>query len=63
MGKILTRITTETPIIQAGLLHDVIEDVQNGRKLLEEKYPQEIIDLVNSVSEQDKSLSWKERKI
>ncbi len=63
VGKILSRITTETPIIQAWLLHDVIEDVQNGRALLEEKYPQEVISLVNSVSEQDKSLSWKERKI
>ena len=46
-----------------ALLHDVIEDVKNGRTLLERNYPREIIDLVDSVSEQNKSLPRKERKI
>jgi (p)ppGpp synthase/HD superfamily hydrolase len=39
----------------------VIEDVENGREKIKQ-YPQEIIDLVDSVTEQDKSLPWQERK-
>lgn len=61
--KILSRVTQEIPVIEAWLLHDVIEDVKNGRTLLERNYPREIIDLVDSVSEQNKSLPRKERKI
>gem|GEM_PF-2050319 len=45
------------------MLHDVKEDVENGEELLKEKYPSEIVTLVNDVSEQDKSLPRKERKI
>ena len=61
VAKIISRITNETHLIQAALLHDVIEDVENWRGLIQ-KYPKEVVDLVESVTEQDKSLSWKERK-
>jgi (p)ppGpp synthase/HD superfamily hydrolase len=43
-------------------MHDVIEDVKNGEEKLYNKYDLELIELVKSVSEEDKSLSWHERK-
>lgn len=63
VAKIISRITTDKNLIIAWLLHDVKEDVENGEELLKEKYPSEIVTLVNDVSEQDKSLPRKERKI
>jgi len=53
----------------AGLLHDVIEDVENDeertkvRTEIEEKFGKEVLQYVEEVTEQDKSLPWKERKL
>lgn len=52
----------------AGLLHDVIEDAKNDeqrveyRKEINEKFGQEVLEVVEGVTEQDKSLPWKKRK-
>ncbi|OGJ67520.1 hypothetical protein A2947_02360 [Candidatus Peribacteria bacterium RIFCSPLOWO2_01_FULL_54_110] len=52
----------------AGLLHDVIEDAENDtqrtayRKEIGEKFGKEVLEIVEGVTEQDKSLPWKERK-
>lgn len=62
VAKIISRNYSNKEIIEAWLLHDVIEDVPNWRKIMQ-KYPEEIYNLVDSVTEQDKSLSRKERKI
>lgn len=61
VAKIISRNFSDKEIIEAWLLHDVIEDVQNWRSIMQ-KYPNEIYELVDSVTEQDKSLSRKERK-
>ncbi|OGJ64504.1 hypothetical protein A3C37_01845 [Candidatus Peribacteria bacterium RIFCSPHIGHO2_02_FULL_53_20] len=53
----------------AGLLHDVIEDAEDDskrakyRKEIEEKFGREVLEIVEGVTEQDKSLPWKERKM
>ncbi len=52
----------------AGLLHDVIEDAEDDskrseyRKEIEEKFGKDVLEIVEGVTEQDKSLPWKERK-
>ncbi len=51
----------------AGLLHDVIEDVPEDQKgpLREEiklTFGEAVLDIVEGVTEQDKTLPWKERK-
>lgn len=61
VAKIISRVSNDNNLIRAWLLHDVIEDVKNGRELMQ-SYPIEILNLVDSVTEQDKSLSWQERK-
>ncbi len=51
----------------AGLLHDVIEDVPEEDKSkyrleIEQKFGSKVLEIVEGVTEQDKSLPWKERK-
>src|SRR3989338_3466763 len=52
----------------AGLLHDVIEDAEDDskrsdyRKEIKEKFGKDVLEIVEGVTEQDKSLSWKVRK-
>src|SRR3990167_10525999 len=52
----------------AGLLHDVIEDAENDaaraeyRKEIREKFGAGVLEIVEGVTEQDKSLPWKTRK-
>lgn len=51
----------------AGLLHDVLEDVPDKEKgkyriEIEQKFGPKVLEIVEGVTEQDKSLSWKERK-
>ncbi len=50
----------------AGILHDTIEDSTLEKKvtfeMLEERFGTNIAELVSSVSEKNKELSWEERK-
>ncbi|TSC58548.1 MAG: metal dependent phosphohydrolase [Candidatus Peregrinibacteria bacterium Greene0416_19] len=52
----------------AGLLHDVIEDADNDvqraeyRKEITKKFGAEVLEIVEGVTEQDKSLPWRTRK-
>lgn len=46
----------------AGALHDVIEDCGVTRDELARRFGDRVATLVDAVSEQDKSLSWEERK-
>ncbi len=46
----------------AGALHDVIEDCEVTHAALATRFGNEVADLVRDVSEQDKTLSWEERK-
>ncbi len=66
VGLILSRIGKNDDLICAGILHDTIEDSIDEKKvtreMLEERFGEKVADLVLSVSETDKELSWIERK-
>lgn len=66
VGLILAKVGATEDVIVAGILHDAIEDSAPAYKVTKEMitdiFGQSISDLVLSVTEQDKSLSWEERK-
>ncbi|MDD2376998.1 MAG: HD domain-containing protein [Clostridia bacterium] len=48
----------------AGLLHDVVEDCKGySLETIKDKFGKDVADYVFDVTEMDKSLSWKERKL
>lgn len=66
VGLILSRASASEDIITAGILHDTIEDCDPWgsvtQKIIEIEFNKEIARMVNDVTEQDKTLSWKVRK-
>lgn len=67
VGLILATSGASEELIIAGILHDTIEDSIDEKKVTKEmivnRFGEEVYELVLSVTEQDKSLSWEERKI
>jgi (p)ppGpp synthase/HD superfamily hydrolase len=59
---ILERHGHDEPVIAAGLLHDTIEDTDVTKEDLAERFGERVAQLVEAVSEADKSASWRERK-
>ncbi len=49
-------------VVAAGALHDSMEDCNIAFEELERRFGRRVAELVRHVSEQDKSLSWEERK-
>jgi (p)ppGpp synthase/HD superfamily hydrolase len=62
VASILSRHGFAEPVVAAGALHDVIEDCGVTHAILREKFGVVVADLVRHVSEEDKSLSWEDRK-
>lgn len=66
VGIILSLARAPEDLVIAGILHDTIEDSIEEKKvtakMLKERFGKKVTDLVLSVTEQDKSLSWKKRK-
>jgi len=66
VGLILSRAGASEDVVIAGILHDTIEDSSEENKvtyeLIQEMFGTEVAELVLSVTETDKSLSWHERK-
>ena len=66
VGIILALVDSAEEVIVAGILHDTIEDSIAEKKvtvaMLTERFGSQVADLVLSVTETDKSLSWDERK-
>lgn len=66
LGIILSQAKASEDVIIAGILHDTIEDSIDEKKvtieMIEERFGKEVSNLVLSVTETDKSLSWEERK-
>ena len=67
VGLILASTGVSEDVIIAGILHDTIEDSVEIKKPLmperiEERFGKKVLDLVMSVTEQNKDLSWDERK-
>lgn len=66
VGLILAKIKSNEDLIIAGILHDTIEDSVPEKKvskeMLTERFGIKIANLVESVTEKNKELSWEERK-
>jgi len=66
VGLILSLAGLREELIIAGILHDTIEDSDRGfkvtREMLEREFGADVAQLVDSVSEKDRNLSWHERK-
>ncbi len=66
VSLILSRARASEDLIIAGILHDTIEDSIEEKKvtfeMVEERFGRKVADLVMSVSEKNKGLSWTERK-
>ena len=63
VGYILEKAGFEDDVVAAGILHDVLEDTKSTQEDLRTNFGDRITELVNSVTEQDKSLAWEERKM
>jgi len=65
-GIILSLAGASEDVIVAGILHDTIEDSIDEKKvtsgMIKERFGEEVMKLVLSVTEKDKSLSWEKRK-
>lgn len=66
VGLILASAGSNEDLIISGILHDTIEDSVPEKKvtkeMITERFGENVAELVLSVTEQDKSLSWEERK-
>jgi (p)ppGpp synthase/HD superfamily hydrolase len=66
VGIILANAGASEDVIAAGILHDTIEDSVAEKKvtieMLSERFGDIVANLVSSVTETDKLLSWEERK-
>jgi (p)ppGpp synthase/HD superfamily hydrolase len=50
------------PLVLAGFLHDVVEDAGVDKDEIERLFGRKVVDLIEAVSEGDKSLPWERRK-
>jgi (p)ppGpp synthase/HD superfamily hydrolase len=66
VGIILARAGAGEDVIAAGILHDTVEDSDEKYKvtpgMLRDKFGDHVSELVMSVTEESKELSWEERK-
>lgn len=66
VGILLSLAGAREEVVIAGILHDTIEDSPMHKKvtkdMLGERFGQEVAELVESVTETDRALSWDERK-
>ncbi len=66
VGIILSQAHASEEVVIAGILHDTIEDSLPEKKvnlkMITERFGDKVADLVWSVTEKDKKLSWKKRK-
>lgn len=64
VALILSRANADEDVVIAGILHDTVED-SDGRVTLddlEDQFGEVVAMLVRHVTEEDKSLSWEQRK-
>lgn len=66
VGLLLAKAGADDEIIAAGILHDVVEDSVDEHKvtvaMIRERFGERVAQMVHDVSEEDKSLTWSERK-
>lgn len=66
LGIILASVGASEDVVVAGILHDTIEDSVAEKKvtaeMLSERFGKNVSNLVMSVTEVDKTMSWEDRK-
>ncbi len=66
IALIISLVSKDEDLICAGLLHDTIEDADPygsiTKEQIEEKFGRKVSDIVNDLTEQDKTIDWAERK-
>ena len=62
VANILKEYDFDQNVISAGYLHDVVEDTKYEIENIKKMFGEDIASLVWGASEEDKSLSWEERK-
>ena len=62
VGMLLLEHQESDNVIIAGILHDILEDTDVTKEVLQQTFGTEVLRLVTAASEPDKSLSWRARK-
>lgn len=66
VGIILSRAGASEDVVVAGILHDTIEDSTKENKVtklkIQELFGDKVAELVSDVTEENKELTWEERK-
>jgi (p)ppGpp synthase/HD superfamily hydrolase len=62
VGRLLERAGFDEEVVTAGILHDTVEDSGVSLKTLEKTFTKRVAELVEHVTEKDKSLPWEKRK-
>ncbi len=62
VGLILAKIGADENVIIAGILHDSIEDTDVTKEKIKKEFGEEVCEMVDDVTEQDKTLPWDTRK-
>ncbi len=62
VALLLQKAGADEDVVIAGILHDTIEDTDVTYEDIEREFGKDVADMVNHVTEQDKSRSWVERK-
>ena len=66
VALIISLVTQDEDLICAGLLHDTIEDADPygsiTKEQIEERFGSKVSNIVNDLTEQDKTIDWAERK-
>ncbi|WP_058307364.1 HD domain-containing protein [Gracilibacillus massiliensis] len=62
VGMLLQQAKCSEEVIAAGILHDTLEDTDLTFEQLKEMFGKQVANYVLAASEQDKSLTWEERK-
>src|SRR4051812_838752 len=62
VGILLAQSGAKEDVIIAGILHDTIEDTDITYDQLEKVFGKVVAEMVNDVTEQDRTLPWAERK-
>lgn len=62
VGMLLLEHRASDEAVIAGILHDVIEDTEITREVVEQAFGKQVAELVSAESEPDKTLPWRARK-
>ena len=62
VAQILIEYECSESVVTAGILHDTLEDTQATVDVIRDAFGYEVADLVNAVSEPNKSDTWENRK-